>query len=159
MEAEADLALFDDESLEALAVESAVNDAVMEINDRINSLSDIERTFMLSGPMQLTVKKATGGFAKASHVGGEEFKLTGAYIGKRRALIYQFTPVAAAGYQLMELNETEAKRALAQFNKWSNGNGFQRLIRDAKKAMAVEQDKEANGDKAAQYGEEWGAFA
>ena len=138
--------------------ENAVDTAVAEINGAILKLEEGERKFMLTAPCMLTCKKRTGEFSKVQHVGGEEFRLAGAYLGKRRALIYQFIPLHPASYAVMEMNETEAKANMSGFGKWSSAVGFQGMIREAKRLASRQDEQAKNKGKDEQYGADWGAF-
>lgn len=146
--------MFDASIVNELMDENAVEQALKEIRATIQKENVI---FSLSGPQQLSVKRK-GGYYSESHIGGEDFVLSDVYIGKRRALIYVFKPVGAASYEQMEMNETVAKRALIGFGTWSSGNEFQKIIRNAKRAMNNEADQEKAAGQKDVYGNEWGGW-
>lgn len=91
------------DNLEALA------EAAVWLGERLSATSD---GFMLTEAMSLTVKSEKG-YQKAAHTGGEEFKVTAGYHGKRDGAILVFTPVMASNYTLMEMPVAKAKEVLS----------------------------------------------
>jgi hypothetical protein len=131
-------------SLEALA--SQISERMLEKPE----------TFMLGEPMSLTVKKSDGSYSKRPHIGGEDFRLVRCYVLKREKLIYVFRAIEAIDYLEMEMDEGQAKRALAGFDtyiKEIGGADFELLKKSAMKKLATEAEKIKNADKEERYAE------
>jgi hypothetical protein len=122
-------------------------DAITEL------LANSGETFMLASPETLTVKKANGGYSKKAHIGSEDFKPLGAYMGKRGKLIFVFKPVMVADYVEMEMDEHQAKEKLMGFKDWCRENiaEVHAKIAETRAEQAVEKEKEAMAKRSDQY--------
>jgi hypothetical protein len=111
-----------------------------EINEKI--AEHPSPNLMLTGPGALTVISGSSKYSKANHMGGEEFRVSHCYVGKRNKLIYVFTPRAVTSYKSMEMLEMEAKQKLDGFTKYlaviEDGN-FQRKRNELLKNESVKK--------------------
>ncbi len=96
--------------------EPIVPPELAEIRDLIES---IRPQVSLKGPASLTVASEKG-FRKAQHMGMENFKLKGVYMGKRGSLVWQFKPEDVADYTTMEMTDSEAFKQLNGFKEAMN---------------------------------------
>ncbi len=98
-------------------VDHVLADLRDEINDKIANHPN-HPILMLTGPDSLTVVSGTSKYSKSHHMGGEEFRISHCYVGKRNRMIYVFTPRAVTSYKGMEMLEIEAKQKLAGFTEF-----------------------------------------
>jgi len=113
------------------------------------------KTFMLSEPMTVTVSKADGSFSKRPMIGGESFRPVNCYVGKRKKLIFVFSPAQVSDFSQMEMIETEAVKAfglafMALVNA-ANGGEIKNILSDAKKAASAAAEAKKNEGKFKQY--------
>jgi hypothetical protein len=148
----------------------ALRDAVIKWIDQN------EATFTLKGPVQGTMMMADGGFKVMNLTGSEELLLSGARLGAKHQVIFEFTPmdsqlwarvewgeekvfeaikefdvVAALGHSSQSCNVTEWMTAAAQFRV-----GLKREAIKEKKVAEVA----AKAEQASLYADdaEWGSF-
>lgn len=74
-----------------------------------------KRVLSLSEPHTITVKRRGGKYAKLPMIGGEEFLLSGIYIGKRDKAILQYRPAGPADYEAMEMTVEHSIKYLEGF--------------------------------------------
>jgi hypothetical protein len=111
-------------------------------------------SFMLAEPATLTVKTKNGNYSKRPHIGGEDFRATGCYLGKRGALIFVFKPIFVSDYDLMEMSEQDTVKKLAGFQEYIKqacAGGYDAVVKESKKAAAVEHEREKNANKFEEY--------
>lgn len=107
----------------------------------------------LLAPEALSVLTAKG-WAKKSHIGGEEFVPHQVYLGKRGALIGHFKPADAATYQRMEMPIEDALTRLSGFYEIAElccVNGYHLRIIDIRSAVSERLEKEEMAKKADVY--------
>lgn len=116
----------------------------------------------LNQPASLTVKKKDGTFSKSAHIGGEEFKVVGAYLGKRGDVIITFVPYGPTPYAFMEMPIKEARTGMTGFNEVANracDGDLGAKMKEINKAKADEKEAKANAGKSEQYAEAgWGEW-
>lgn len=132
----------------------ALTEAAEWLGDMLKKANQI---YMLTDAASLTVKTADKGYQKASHVGGEEFKVVRGYHGKRDGAILVFTPVSASNYTEMELPVSKSNilsgmdESLREVN-WS-GRVKQIAAEKIKAREAV-----ANSERTQAYGDDYGGW-
>ena len=137
-----------DEHMEE-AEDASLEHLAEAITNNIVARSPTLDVFMLTEPLQLTVKRANkpgDGYSKKPHIGGENFRPLRCYAGKRNKLIYVFKPMEVADYVEMEMDEEAAKRSLGGFEafvKSITDFDVQRRLKDAqdKASLAAEREK------------------
>lgn len=150
--------LFDMAVLGELEEKSELDTAIEKVNKMIAVQSQKDRTFTVSGPTTMFVRKSNGSYGQESFIGGEELLLTGAIIGKRKVINYVFKPIAASPFEAVEINDAKAKENLDGFVRWASRNGrtYTEMIREAKRAANKEAENCEAPIKKETYGEEWG---
>ena len=147
-----------DEMIEELTAEDASLDHLAaSITEKIEAQNagKLKDSFMLTEPLQLTVKRANkpgDGYSKRPHIGGESFAPVRCYAGKRNALIYVFKPLEVTDYVEMEMSEAQAKKALVGFELWLKNvidRDMDRARQEAqqKASMAAERERLAGREK------------
>lgn len=132
-------------------VPPSLEELAAEFTLRVNGATDLP-LFMLTEPVQITVKKSDGGFSKRPQIGGEDFKVTGAYAGKRNGLIFTFKPDTVTDFETMEMSEKDAKGLLSGFETWfASFPDMTLAIKEAKKVAADTVEREKNVSKFEQY--------
>jgi hypothetical protein len=96
---------------------AVAEDHIAELDAAIGMGENID--VALSGPRKLTVKEGSGYKVKA-HIGGEDFRLVGAYIGSRKGPILKFKPLSPSAYAHAEVPIAECMEAF-------DGNLMRRL--------------------------------
>lgn len=81
----------------------------------VDALKKNGATFMLQTAESLTVRTERG-YRKTPHIGGEDFAVKSAYVGKVKGIIMVFEPVMASDYKTMEMPFDECKEKLAGFD-------------------------------------------
>lgn len=112
------------------------------------------KAFMLGEPMHLTVRKKDDSYSKRPHIGGEEFIPVRVYAGKRGTLIYVFKPTEVADYAEMEMGEAQAYEHFSGLKKFMEDmidRGLSVAVKDAKKAMADEEEQRKNAGNFEKY--------
>lgn len=89
----------------------------------VDALKKNGATFMLQTAESLTVKTQRG-YRKTPHIGGEDFSVKDAYVGRVKGIIMVFEPVMASDYQTMEMPFDECKEKLAGFEVTVNRLGL-----------------------------------
>lgn len=132
------------------ALEALLKD---ELEAIVTALQATEETFMLASPESLTVKRPNGTYSKKAHIGSEDFKPQGVYLGKRGKLIFVFKPVMVADYTEMEMDETQAKEKLMGFKDWCKDNlaQVQAKIAETRAESAVAHERAEMAKRADQY--------
>lgn len=153
--------LMEVEKLNAELEEGSLNEASMESfvkwlhakcreeAEKPNSV--LAQTFMLNGPMSLTVCRANGDYRKLSHIGGEDFCADGAYLGKRGQIILRFAPVMASDYQYAEMSLKEAMSNFAEFTGWFALIGASRRLSEIKEKEVQEKERKENEKRFGHY--------
>ena len=113
--------------------------------------------YMLNEPLALTVKSAEKGYQKASHVGGEEFKVVRGYHGKRDGAILVFTPVAASNYTEMELPVSKAE-ALSGMDEALRSVGWSTRVKQIASDKIKAREDLANKERTQAYGDNYGGW-
>lgn len=130
---------------------------VKHIDSMIVSAGLIKKRFMLLEPMSLTVLRNEK-YSKYQSIGGEDFILTGAYLGKKNDIIYTFKPTAVESYQTMEMTMSMANEKLSGFHEHVRelvGRDVTMEVFEIKELERKTVEVEKNADKANQYSE-WG---
>lgn len=82
-----------------------------------------QMVFTLSGPGVQTIKKTDGSYRKHPFKGGEEFRISTAYAGKKGSVIIVFSPKSpVTDYAQMEMSLDDAILSM--------GGSFKELIKD-----------------------------
>lgn len=114
----------------------------------------------LRGPETLTVETAKG-YSKTPHIGGEDFRPSSAYVGKRKTIIVKFAPVDAQAYQFMEMEAKQAMGKLSGFDTYCNDPDHRIDLASRLRAINTlasnEREREAVKDKFTLY-DNFGTF-
>lgn len=108
----------------------------------------------LLAPEALTVLQSAKGFAKVSHIGGEEFVPDKVYLGKKGKLIGTFKSKDAAAYQHMEMPIDDAISKLDGFfevTEQACEDGYHARIKSIRSQVAAEREAEGLAEKADVY--------
>jgi len=132
-------------------------DVYKKLEGQINEiLRDTSESFMLTGPMTLTVLKRDGKYSRMPHVGGEDFRPEKAYFGKRGSLIIVFRPVMSQPYEFMEMTAAEAKQHMLGFTPFYRDKIDEAVGEELQAAKAAENEKAAektHEERATKYNE------
>jgi len=104
---------------EAISLEPYVG----QINDKIRTIADFDKTFAIKEPMSVTFYMKNGQWRKGQLIGGERFELMSMYLGKR-SMILKFGIVECpgqGGVQHMEMLVEEAGEKLNAFEPFFMG--------------------------------------
>lgn len=113
--------------------------------------------YMLNEPASLTVKTADKGYQKASHVGGEEFKVVRGYHGKRDGAILVFTPVAASNYTEMEMPVSKS-HMLTGLDEALRDVGWSKRVKEIAAEKVRAREELANKERTQAYGNDYGGW-
>lgn len=133
-----------------------------EVTERLTKLAegltgyfkDNTRTVKLFAPTMLTVKVVGTGYKKVSHIGGEEFKIDGVYLGKKGKLIFTFAPVDTVTYSHMEMEGDEALASLEHFRNAVDaavGGDFVQVATAIRRLEADAREAAASASKFTEY--------
>lgn len=141
-----------------LQIEKDNQEALVEAAEWLGEeLKKASIVYMLNEPLSLTVKTADKGYQKASHVGGEEFKVVRGYHGKRDGAILVFTPVAASNYTEMELPVSKAE-TLSGLPDALTKIGWSKRVKEIAAEKIKAREELANKERTQAYGNDYGAF-
>lgn len=141
-----------------LQIEKDNREALSEAAEWLgDTLKAANKVFMLNEPISLTVKTADKGYQKASHVGGEEFKVVRGYHGKRDGAILVFTPVAASNYTEMEM-PVEKTHALSGMAEALREVGWSTRVKEIAAAKIKASEELANKERSQAYGNDYGGW-
>lgn len=134
--------------------EKSVEKLVEELNERIIAASNHTAKFMLNAPQSVTVMTKTGNYSKRPLIGGEEFRPTGCYLGKRKGIIYTFKPVDISDYTVLEMDEATAKSQLDGFERFLKSIidlEFERVKREVMDKASLDKERAKLAEHAEQY--------
>ena len=114
---------------------------VERLNDYLETLrkDTTHRVFSIDAPMALTVKRSSG-YTKRPFIGGEEFSIHSAYVGKRGLVIFRFTPESPSDFDILEVPEGHLDSVFdGHFSNWiDDQKEFFTSVVMPKKAESVE---------------------
>ena len=141
-----------------LQIEKDNREALSEAAEWLgDTLKAANKVFMLNEPISLTVKTADKGYQKASHVGGEEFKVVRGYHGKRDGAILVFTPVAASNYTEMEMPVSKS-HMLTGLDDALRHVGWSKRVKEIAAAKIKAREELANKERSQAYGNDYGGW-
>jgi len=96
------------------------------IQSEIAGVNAAVEAFELQEPVKLAVRRqardhssmAKETWSQHGHIGGEDFRVHGAYLGKRGEAIFIFRPLSPLPYFEAELSEGKARELLRGFPEW-----------------------------------------
>ena len=132
----------------------ALTEAAVWLGDTLKAKNSV---YMLTEASQLTVKTPDKGYQKASHVGGEEFKVIRGYHGKRDGAILVFVPVSASNYTEMELPVSKA-HTLSQLEDDLLESGWKTRVKEIAAEKIKAREEIANTERSQAYGDDYGGW-
>ncbi len=124
-----------------------------------NIFKEEPQEFMLANGGSFTVKRGAK-YSKRSMLGGEGFKPTSAYVGKRGKIIYEFTPTFTTDFNHLEIDEDAVKSELIGFEEYvapAFNEMFQKLQAEKAKLKSMEAVA-ANEEREKLYGADYGSW-
>ena len=109
---------------------------------------------------ELLTTMSSKGYAKTSHIGGEEFYADSVYLGKKGKLIAVFKPVGAAAYGTMEMPVDFAIAKLSDYDialENSCANGYKSRMSHVENSARSEREIKQLAEKGSDY-EEFGSW-